>query len=441
MMPAPTLPSHLIAVLDADPPDPVRAPRLVQLHLEGLLGSRGAASGEFDDVCATIATIRSRLPKERPEDAAALRVEHALRRAELQLAAHGVSGHDTDESLERYRTFMDENAGRLFDSLFAWLESRVEDDLYVAQLLHFNSFRFAEVQATLDEDLEMVERVLHAIKDYDLDDRQTRDAQYARLLGTCGQAYGFLASLESDGGEASALFDRAAELLRRDVGCLGRGTPLWIQGASFLSALEWRRGDLNAAIRWLSESLLRPAPLGRSQLGKLAGADGLIPASHPQFVWLWLNQLRACALGLHIGALSLDHDILAAAWKLCRGWDRVTYPKSLAVKWLLVLDALSECSADENHAWAVDALSGARSAPVLELMRAVELSLLARLTQSGRSGGDLAVAACRVLDKLAGAGRYQHFIGGSRWACSLSGGTLSALSPWEIATALPYYYA
>lgn len=437
-----TLSNHILNQIESHTADPIHLAQLVRLHLEALLQSRGALSSGFDDASGFISEVRRLMSLRGKEDVATVRVEHALLRAEVQLAAHASVGKDGDDVVDRYRTFTEDNAGELFDSFFGWVEARIEDDLYIAQHNHFNTLRFDAVRQWLEQDLSMHRAALKVIKDHDLDDRFTRDSLYARLTGTLGQALGFLADLEDNPRRAQRLRGQAADLLLRDLSCLHRGTAHWLQGVNFLTSLYWRGQDLAAATRWFSEGLGRGRPLEVSDVVRITGPDSLVPQTHPQYFWLLVNQLRICCLGLRLHEVSVPAEQVGAALAMTINWDHADYPRNLALKWALVLADLAGGSIQQELLSKAHALlAPTRAEPILELMRAVELSLLAAVTlESGdaRLWTDEAQGIIVGLSPLRG---FDRFVNQSPWAHALTSGRRLETHTYDVATALPYYYA
>ena len=444
-----TLPAHVLAELRAPAVDPSRVANLIRIHLDALLQSRGATAHRFAQVPELIATIRktlnlrsrSSLYFARPEDPVSLRVEHVLLRAELQFAAHAGGDAQPDDVLCRYRTFVDRHAGVLFDSLFEWMGARIEDDLFLAQLLHFNRFRFEEVRGALARDHDMYESILRAIKDFDLEDRFTRDSLYARLTGTLGQALGFLACLETEGTRASALFSSASDFLRRDLAHVQKSTPFWIQGVNYLSTLEWCRGDLNAAVRWLAEALDLGPRLMPEHVLRLAGADALVSPHHPQYAWVFLNQLRICGLGLARGELSLRGETFNAAIESCLDRGALAYPQSLVLKWLIVIGSLAGCLTDTHLDRSLELLQPKQGQPILELMRAVDLTVLALAWPDVEVRTQLLGEVNRIAGGLANEGHYTDFLRSHPRTMVLRDGEAARCGVYEAAVSLPYYYA
>jgi hypothetical protein len=240
-------------------------------------------------------------------------------------------------------------------------------------------------------------------------------------------------------GTAAELLGKAVSLLVEDIGMLHRGTDLWIQGVNYLVTLHWCAGAFDLALRWFSESLQRKRALAAPDLVPLTGAEAAVPPEHPQHRWLFLNQLRLCALGHRQGQLSPDAEALQAALGRYCGLSRPSYPDNLAIKWLLVLAGPDGVATDAIWQRVRELLAMPRGAPILELMRAVELSLLAALRPAGRA--EQLAAAQGILAETASFGRFGEFLAVSTWANAVRQGLIHQWHPYDIATALPYYYS
>lgn len=436
------IPGHIRKELHAGVPNPSRLARLVAAHLDFLIDSRGAAEPRIAEAPAFIAAVREKMAPLKDRKHAWLRVEHVLLKTELQLSSHGIMCETSSGEIRaRYSAFSEKHAESLYNSLFGWIESRIEDDLYIAQMELFNNFRFSDVFASLQKDRAMYLRIVEVIKNFDLEDHFTRDRFYASLSGTLGQACAFLAGLADDTDDAGQLYRQAANYLSEDIQCLQRGSYEWVQGVNFLATLEWRRGNIAAALRWLAESLLSPGPLHLADLVRMDGPDALVPPSDPQHGWILLNQVRILSLAVRRGDVKIPAETAARWLAAFLKWPDAAYPRNLVIKWLAVLAGDSGAISADLCRRAVALLAPERSIPVLELMRAVELSLVAKLAPQTATADEIKDLAKSILEKLSLDRNFETFLSTNQWAAGLLAGESTTMTAYDIATALPYYYA
>jgi hypothetical protein len=436
------IPEDIHAGLRARPAPATRLARRVRLHLESLIESRGSERPRIAEAPGFIAALREEIARCGRSDLALLRIEHVLLRAELQLCAHEeLPEEEAAEVLARYREFTGRHAGELFDSLFEGVEARIEDDLYLAQIEHFNRLDFAGLRAFLEPDRVTYEGVIAAIKNHDLEDLQTKDTLFAKLLGTIGQASAFLACLEGDPAKAAALFEEAASFLRRDLQSLPRGTEAWVHGANLLCTLEWRRDRVPEATRWLAESLLLDGPIAAERVAAIGGAESLVSPSNPQREWILLNQLRLLARCIEKGALGPQAHAIEAALDAALALPEARYPRNLLLKWLLLLeDRVGPLGADRlDRAHAL--LSPPRTGTVDEAMRAIDLALLGRLASDAARSRDWLREASATLESLEAQEPGRSFLSRIPLARQLREGAGREIDPVRIAMALPYYFA
>ena len=430
------IPPHIVEALETVPLRPELIRILVEVHLDTLIRSRGAARDVLSEAPRFIDAFRSELARRAFDPTQSARLEHAIGKAELRLAAHAIGrDHEAMATAERYRDFVSRNAGILFDSLFEWIQTLVEDDLYIAQCFHFNTLDFASVEAFLRRDLDLYEDVVRVIKQHDLDDVHTRDSLLAQMKGTLGQALAFRACMESRRETKQELFEEASGLLVQDVGMLHAGTDLWVQGVNYIVSLEWGAGRLERALRWFSESVGKPR-LTERDIAVLDGANAPVLCSNAQYRWLLLNQLRLCALGQRQGVVEVSNEQLLGLLEKFSAEGSADYPNNLILKWLLFL--LGDAATQSALRRCGELLAAPRDAVVLELMRAVELSLLAG--KGHQDSGDLLDAAACILEEVREFGRFVELLDSSPWAAAVRKRSLEELAPYEIATALPYYY-
>jgi len=434
-----SIPPHIREVMEALPYSVNSLCILLQVHLDGLMQSRSTEISRVGQVPGCIAGMRDWLNREPSNELVRVRVEHILLKAELSLASHAISSHGLDPTpvVQAYNSFVRQNEAVLHDTLFGWIDSMLQDDLVISQTIRFNTMDFASVVSALDSHTRMYQSVLHAIKDYDLPDLHSRDTRLAELRGTLGQAKAFLACFSPTSDSAKVYFDEAFRLLMEDIGLLHKGTDSWLKGLNYLVALEWRRGSFERALRWFSESLQAESPLPAERLGQLIGPDSLVDVKHSQHKWLLLNQLRLCALGQRLGRLKVSAAQVEDS--LSHGFG-LNYPDNMIVKWLLVIAGNDMRMPDSFIKDLCQSLAQPRKAPILELMRAVELSLVSTISEAHTAGNLLAMARL-ILKNNAAYGRFGDFLKTSAWVDAVNVGSVSGMERYDIATALPYYYA
>lgn len=436
------IPNHILNELIAETPNPARLAKLIALHLEFLIDSRGTSVPRIGEAPLFIAAIRKHISQLEEIKHEWLRIEHELLRAEIQLSAHGIILDETHKDvLARYSIFSKKHAEVLHNSLFSWVSCKIEDDLYIAQEEMFNTFRFEEVAALLAKDISMYQQIIGVIKNFDLEDFFNKDILYAKLSGTLGQAFGFLACIAKSSEQKDRFYKQAADYLSKDIQCLQRGDKDWIQGVNFLSTLEWRKGNFEAALRWLMEALLLTQHPGVEDLSRISGANALVRDSHSQYLWILLNQVRILALAVKREKIKIDSETAVGWLDDFLEWPDAIYPRNLIIKWLLVIADSSGSIPSKILTRAQVLLLPDRKIPVLELMRAVEICLLSDLEIDSAVSEEMKQTAKFILANLLSGGNFEAFLSNSSWAVSLLSNHAFKMNDYETAMALPYYFA
>lgn len=376
--------------------------------VETLLHSRSYDSDLVMRAGEVTAMIEPRLETAWPDESLRHRVTLELRRKQLTHATH--VGSIDREVAGRYFDLFAEHGGYLTRRLQRW-EAYVQAKVAAAQL-YFNAYDFAPVI----DDMEQVWSC-HERTEMDFPGGAGIDETTAEIAGTLGQAHAFMGNW--DDAEEHFLLDEANTV--DDTGNLSRRMVL-----SFLLCLYWRREDRDGVDRQLR--LLTPDGSGIDATAKSPSKVRALDN------WTLCDFLRGLALSVRQGR----------EYTTRFSWDDLErrnsgYPYPLALKWAGYL----------AHCW------GENDTAVSLLTRSAEL-----LAGQGRfTIRTLAIPAYQMKAVIAGdtrraeTRRYAQWVNDLReqcpsfaayvdehvpWAGSLH---LEEQNIWQVARALPFYYA
>jgi hypothetical protein len=340
-------------------------------------------------------------------------------RLKMQLHTHGYIRSGREE----YQKFAETHSEELHNNPFARYLEYLDSELYVVQNKRFSNLDFDGVEKDMREVLNRYQ----SIKKLIVSQQPTKyDDIEARLLGTLGQALAFSADMPGQSEKRKQeLYAAAEDLLCQDLKYLPEKGYRHAHGKNFLTSLYWRKGDLDKATKQLIGPTATIKDLGTKIF---------------QNQYQILNHLRLIAACLQKQLLSAQ-----TAMKVLRGYqdrdpDTTETPENQIVKWSCFIRYLAGTTEEVSE---IPALTEAyiqkqRNLPLLELIRANEILLYARMTGLTEECG----LAKEILLDLSR--QHKQLFAQAKdlpWVKHLLAGTPESVEPEEIILGLPYYYA
>lgn len=367
----------------------------------------------------------------------------------VQLLSHGAYREKLDHEgadgiFREYREYSKNNGARVYSDPLTGIKRRIDGALILAQGEYFNFFNFSAIEDFLKSDMDAYTSILKGLHGMDPNESDSlhKDDLLARMKGTIGQAYAFMASGEDLNHEDRKLFtDYARENLAEDIRLLEPGTVFWQQGVNFLVTLYWMTGDLDKA----RNEFFNQVAIKDSDPGLLWDFKERSPAYSVDRGWdlyILSNQLRLISAHLNRGEMKAEKsqlkDIMAFVDE--KGPD---YPANIAAKWIAYILYKSGFN-DDAISILKKTTRERRTNPVLDIMRCVELSLLAHLLANNNDKEMMNAHLVSAQGICKEAFTNQHikaFLEGKKLFQTLHSGNITEVDPWVIVTSLPYYYS
>ena len=380
-------------------------------YISGLLDGKGCQL-ELDKL---LAFLRISAPFKNDE-----RIRNIVMQTSVRLKAHGYHAGGISFDLDSYNSFMDKKGSTLYNNVLERYSSTLESDLYLIQEPCFNNMEFQNVPAFMAARVKKYKKTLINLKDFHSDS----DDLLARLLGTCAQAYGFLASLPTTPEKLrKQYYLKAEKMLKEDIKMLGVGAKYYSQGCNYLCSLYWDMGACDKALK-----VLFPEKDSHSPKHLLEKSSKW---SDP---YALLNRLRLLAhYRTEVSRAEFEsicvemHDALASQ-------DRDDYPSTLIVKWTayfmhLVGDSSKACALLRKYTFRP------RGIPVLEIMRANEILL------SGIVGGVGIEEAKAIISSYRESPKIKQVLVSYDWSRYLLGKNKDVPTIESVVKGLPYYFS
>jgi len=246
----------------------------------------------------------------------------------------------------------------LYQNPLEFYLEHVDVQLIYCQAL-FNTLDFDQAKKTIVFDTEMWLEVTKPLKSFGVQN----DNLLAKLIGTQGQAYIFLADLQNSPLDMQIGFEK----LEEDSSLLMPFSREHSQVINYIITYYWLQGNLPKAVEAFSgiNSTLRVDNLYQITKGGSVSFPDVL--SQHKNVYEFLNQLRLIALGVEIET-KLTKETLVTVESLCVGLcvNRSAYPNFMLIKWLLYILKCHNIEAPEVvRQWLKDAKWESR---LLELM-------------------------------------------------------------------------
>lgn len=298
----------------------------IQIHLNDIIVGNPERYAHLDRVKTMIDLLHSRILNKEPSSMSPdeLRMMVDIQLNDIRIESH--KGRTNEDMLKGFLSFLDAYGDLAFENQLTLMQRRLDAVLQGIQVSAFNTFRFDEVAGFLSE---YRDRYLEMFR-VELAREGTRDGNLARLEGTLGQMNGFLYDISCD----PAHFKAAEDSLKNDIVACIPGTRVWEQGMGYLTALYWKKGDLDKALSQLLLEGGEPAMSSKDvyDLGKL----DMLGCKRKPFIFM--HRLNICALaqkgGKEIAGLDSAAGFLQQSNRLSQ------YPEMLSAKWLAILYAV-----------------------------------------------------------------------------------------------------
>lgn len=158
---------------------------------------------------------------------------------EMRISSH--RGQTNSLLLQNYMKFLDNYGDLAFNNQMEIMQQRINAVLMGVQVGAFNTFRFDEVEKMLKH----VSDKYYTMFEDEFNNDDVKDGNLARLEGTRGQMYAFLHDIEKKDGD---WYELAEISLQKDVRACLPGTFAWEQGMGYLTALYWKKGELDKSL-------------------------------------------------------------------------------------------------------------------------------------------------------------------------------------------------
>jgi hypothetical protein len=363
----------------------------------------------------------------------------------VQLHAHGAAyrekiGHESVKATVReFRELLSNNAVSLYGNMFQELIDRIEYDLILVQNECFNWFNFEDVIDYLDDDYALISDCVKVISRND--EKNLKDDFLARINGTIGQAYAFMSDKPGlDNSERNRLLKDSEDFLMQDLFLLREENSLYQQGLNYLVSLYWISEKIDRAAAVMIGGICSDLVVNEDDLKSFDVGSPSKKNDSKRSYFILLNQLRILA------SLARERGWYCKVDQLCGLYNEIEarheYPYNLVKKWISFLLA-------ERKEYAIpikmlsELIEEERTSPILELMRAVEASLLVKIASDAGDAvaGNIALDYMKkAIKNIDGNESIMTFIKASPWYEKASRGNMDGIGYWDIVCALPYYY-
>lgn len=296
-------------------------------HLDNLLIHRPDRYDLLETGKSYIRSIRQLLPST-PEEMTndQLRLKAALDLHSIRITSH--QGGICSDLVHSYIAFLHDFGARFIKNRMEFMQRLIDGSLIGVQVEAFNRLRFDKVEQNLAPVRDLYDRAYNHLPG--LPDMP--DENRAKLEGSMGQMYGFLADLAGTEREREEYYLQAEKSLKEDITACQPGQPAWIQGMGYLTVLYWKQEDLDKAI---PQFFLETETTDSAIQGNLFHLEHSRCFNCRQSPYFLLHRLNLCALarknGRQITGLKKIKPYIGDDRQICY------YPRSLSAKWLALL--------------------------------------------------------------------------------------------------------
>ena len=297
----------------------------MQAYMEETLVKRADRYDYLDEMESLIQILQTVLPAD-PKNmkSTELRLKADMMLHEMRISSH--RGQTNSMLLQSYMEFLDNYGDLAFNNQMEIMQQKINAALMGAQVGAFNTFRFDDVEKILKH----VSDKYYKMFENEFVNDDVKDGNLARLEGTRGQMYAFLHDIEKDGD----WYELAETSLKKDVKACLPGTFAWEQGMGYLTALYWKKEELDKSL----DSLFIESAASdyeKNNIYNLAQMDIFGGLNKP---FILLHRISICALAQKKGKTLTNP--YAAKEAILNAGQVYKYPRMLSAKWLAIIFAM-----------------------------------------------------------------------------------------------------
>lgn len=406
--------------------------KIIENIFQSLLASRvqDAQNLKLAEIyCDTLTQQCPFFRKNEQETRLCLRLEEILLRNQIGIAAH--KGTATTAAVDTtyahiltYRKFFEENKQKIYATIGERMKSLLDMELKAIHVTHFNCYNFGEIPAVLAPHHHQYQLTYHTALTHG-----ERDALFAKLCGTLGQAYAFIYAQSQDNKD----YRLAAGYLQEDTQNLQKG-PEWSQGMHYRIHLELTHQDMPKALSLLQELWEEPKLTPESLLGW--GIGQLSDWEETALVWNLALLLKVLGYYRHLTtSFTISHPLLNTILNLVRGKTWQYYPTCNVCKWLAYLYGVD---GDKEQAFSVLTMVGScKEKDFTSQTFDIPVMMIKAFCKTGNAQS----ITKKVESFMTQQPYFKAYLEARRWQEKFPVDALEKWNLWEMATLLPFYYA